>query len=233
MTITVDLAVPRRVLAVGAHADDVEFGCGATLAKWADAGAHVTVCVCTDGSKGSWDGEADLAALVARREDEQRAAAAQLGAAGVELLRFVDGELVDDLAARAAVCRVIREVRPDVVLGHDPWLPYRLHPDHARAGALTVAELALAGLPALLVPYPHAADDHQRANARALADAGAARVLDPSGFDGKQLADALDALGAEPDALLAMGRAARSLARPNAAAEIVRVARALVPRGDA
>jgi UDP-N-acetylglucosamine--N-acetylmuramyl-(pentapeptide) pyrophosphoryl-undecaprenol N-acetylglucosamine transferase len=122
------------------------------------------------------------------------------------------------------------------VVDFEPNLPARYRwadVGLCRAGALTVAELALAGLPALLVPYPHAADDHQRANARALADAGAARVLDPSGFDGKQLADALDALGAEPDALLAMGRAARSLARPNAAAEIVRVARALAPRGDA
>jgi LmbE family N-acetylglucosaminyl deacetylase len=144
MTVTVDLAVPGRVLAIGAHADDVEFGCGATLAKWADAGAHVTVCVCTDGSKGTWDGDADPAVLVARREDEQRAAAALLGASGVEFLRFVDGELADDAAARAAVCRVIREVRPDVVLGHDPWLPYRLHPDHAQAGAVTVAAIVAA-----------------------------------------------------------------------------------------
>ncbi len=64
MTVTVDLAVPQRALAVGAHPDDIEFGCGATLAKWADAGAHITMCVCTDGSKGTWDRDADLAALV-------------------------------------------------------------------------------------------------------------------------------------------------------------------------
>jgi UDP-N-acetylglucosamine--N-acetylmuramyl-(pentapeptide) pyrophosphoryl-undecaprenol N-acetylglucosamine transferase len=102
-----------------------------------------------------------------------------------------------------------------------------------RAGALTVAELALAGLPALLVPYPHAADDHQRANARALADAGAARVLDPSGFDGKQLADALDALATAPDALVAMGRAAQSLARPDAARDIVAASRELISGGGA
>ena len=90
-----------------------------------------------------------------------------------------------------------------------------------RAGALTVAELALAGLPSLLVPYPHAADDHQRANARALADAGAARVLDPSSFDGKQLADALSAICERPETLLEMGAIAQSLARPDAAAQIV------------
>ncbi|RIL06734.1 MAG: undecaprenyldiphospho-muramoylpentapeptide beta-N-acetylglucosaminyltransferase [Proteobacteria bacterium] len=101
-----------------------------------------------------------------------------------------------------------------------------------RAGALTVAELALAGLPSLLVPYPHAADDHQRANARALADHGAARVLDPSGFDGKRIADALGALFERPEALLEMGAAARALARPDAAAAIVRTSRALAARGD-
>ena len=90
--------IPRRVLAIGAHPDDIEFGCGATLAKWADAGAHVTLCVCTDGSKGTWDRDADLAALVATREDEQRDAAAVLGADDVVFLRYVDGELDDDLS---------------------------------------------------------------------------------------------------------------------------------------
>jgi LmbE family N-acetylglucosaminyl deacetylase len=129
VTVTVDLLVPQRVLAVGAHPDDIEFGCGATLAKWADAGAHVTLCVCTDGAKGTWDRDADIAAL---------------GADDVEMLRFVDGELVDDMAARASVCRVIRRTRPDVVLGHDPWRPYRLHPDHREAGFLTIAAIVAA-----------------------------------------------------------------------------------------
>jgi LmbE family N-acetylglucosaminyl deacetylase len=144
MTLTVDLPVPPRALAVGAHPDDIEFGCGATLAKWADAGAHVTLCICTDGAKGTWDRDADIAALVARRETEQRDAGAALGADDVELLRFVDGELVDDMTARAAVCRVIRRTRPDVVLGHDPWRAYRLHPDHREAGFLTIAAIVAA-----------------------------------------------------------------------------------------
>jgi LmbE family N-acetylglucosaminyl deacetylase len=142
--ITVDLPVPRCALAVGAHPDDVEFGCGATLAKWADGGAEVHVCVCTDGSKGSWDADADLAALVSRREDEQRAAAAALGARDVHLLRFVDGELTDDEPVRAALCEVVRRVRPDVVLGHDPWRAYRLHPDHRHAGNATLGALVAA-----------------------------------------------------------------------------------------
>jgi UDP-N-acetylglucosamine--N-acetylmuramyl-(pentapeptide) pyrophosphoryl-undecaprenol N-acetylglucosamine transferase len=97
-----------------------------------------------------------------------------------------------------------------------------------RAGALTVAELAMAGLPALLVPYPYAADDHQRANARALEEAGAGRLLDPARFDGKLLADALAALLERPEALVEMGRRARALARPDAARRIVEASRALL-----
>jgi LmbE family N-acetylglucosaminyl deacetylase len=144
MTTSVDLPVPARVLAIGAHADDIEFGAGATLAKWAAAGAHVTMCVCTDGSKGTWDGDADLSTLIAMREAEQRAAAAVLGAADVVFLRYVDGELDSTLAATAVVCRVIRESRPDVVLAHDPWQPYRIHPDHHHAGMLATSGIVAA-----------------------------------------------------------------------------------------
>lgn len=120
------------------------------------------------------------------------------------------------------------------VVDFEPALPARYawaDVGLCRAGALTVAELAMAGLPSLLVPYPHAADDHQRANARALADVGAARVLDPSGFDAKQLADALSALAEQPETLLAMGAAARALARPDAAKEVVARCRRLL-EGD-
>ena len=144
MTIAVDLPIPRRALAIGAHADDVEFGCGATLAKWAAAGTHVTICVCTDGSKGTWDAGADRAALIAKREEEQRDAAAILGTVDVVFLRYVDGELDSGLAPRGAVCRVIRQARPDVVLGHAPWQPYRIHPDHYHAGLLVTSGIVAA-----------------------------------------------------------------------------------------
>jgi LmbE family N-acetylglucosaminyl deacetylase len=144
VTVSVDLVVPRRVLAIGAHPDDIEFGCGATLAKWADAGAEVHMCICTDGSKGTWDPDANLRTLVATREDEQRDAAKVLGASGVHFLRRVDGELANDLTTRADACAVIRRVRPDVIFGHDPWRSYRLHPDHREAGLLTVGAIVAA-----------------------------------------------------------------------------------------
>lgn len=136
--ITADLAVPGSALAIGAHPDDVEFGCGATLAKWAAAGCVVHHLVLTDGSKGTWDAAADIDALVTERQHEQRAAAAALGATGeVVFLGQVDGELESTMALRSEVAAVIRRLRPQVVLGHDPWKRHRLHPDHRHAGWLT------------------------------------------------------------------------------------------------
>ncbi len=133
---SVDLPTPGVALAVGAHPDDVEFGCGATLAKWAAAGTRIHHLVCTDGSRGSWDAEVDRAGLVARRHEEQREAARRLGGGAVTFLDWPDGELEAGVRQRWQVAHEIRRVRPDVVLGHDPWRRYRLHPDHRNAGFL-------------------------------------------------------------------------------------------------
>lgn len=149
--VSVDLAVPASALAIGAHPDDIEFGCGATLAKWAAAGCQIHHLVLTDGSKGSWDPSADLAALVADRMAECRRAAAVLDGVGkkerddrVLFLGEVDGELINEPDQRRRVVRHIRTLRPQVVLGHDPWRRYRLHPDHRNAGFLTLDSLVAA-----------------------------------------------------------------------------------------
>jgi LmbE family N-acetylglucosaminyl deacetylase len=135
--LSIDLPVPATALAVGAHPDDVEFGCGATLAKWAAGGCRIHHLICTDGSKGSWDPEENLARLVPVRQDEQRAASRLLGGAGdVTFLRWPDGELESGLRQRWEVAYWIRKLRPVVVLGHDPWKRYRLHPDHRHTGFL-------------------------------------------------------------------------------------------------
>jgi len=135
---TVDLPTPAVALAIGAHPDDIEFGCGATLAKWAAAGCRIHHLVCTDGSKGSWDPAEDPARLVAVRQEEQMEASRRLGGTGeVTFLGWPDGELESGLRQRAEVAYCIRRTRPDVVLGHDPWKRYRLHPDHRNAGFLT------------------------------------------------------------------------------------------------
>jgi LmbE family N-acetylglucosaminyl deacetylase len=158
--VQLNLPAPARALAIAAHPDDVEFGCGATLAKWAAAGCVVNHLVCTDGSKGSWDPATDVGALVATRQDEQRAAAKALGATGeVAFLGAVDGELESTLALRREVAGWIRRFRPDVVLGHDPWRRYRLHPDHRHAGFLTIDGVVAARDPHF---YPDLGVEHWR-----------------------------------------------------------------------
>ena len=169
MTPDLDLPTPARALAIGAHPDDIEFGCGATLAKWAAAGCVVDHLVCTDGSKGTWDPDQDLADLVAQRQAEQRAAAAALGATGeVVFLDWPDGELDSGLRQRWQVAYWIRRLRPTVVLGHDPWKRYRLHPDHRHAGFLTVDGVVAARDPHF---FPEQAVAHHRPDALLLFEA--------------------------------------------------------------
>ena len=142
--ITLDLPVPKVALAVGAHPDDIEFGCGATLAKWASAGCELHHLVLTDGSKGAWDPEQDIALLVATRQEEQREAARVLGGGSVGFCGWPDGELRNGVREQWEVARWIRMVRPDVVIGHDPWRRYRLHPDHRNAGFIVTDALVAA-----------------------------------------------------------------------------------------
>lgn len=141
---TIDLPVPKVALAVGAHPDDIEFGCGGTLAKWSAAGCRVHHLVLTDGSKGTWDASVDIGELVRVRREEQLEAATLVGGGEVTFLGAVDGELDSGIEMRKAVCKVIRKVRPDVLLGHDPWRRYRLHPDHRHAGWLVTDGLVAA-----------------------------------------------------------------------------------------
>ncbi|MGH8225929.1 MAG: glycosyltransferase, partial [Gammaproteobacteria bacterium] len=101
----------------------------------------------------------------------------------------------------------------------------------ARAGALTLAELAAVGLPAVLVPFPAAVDDHQTANARVFESAGAAWLMAQTALDADSLAALLDRLAASGrEGLVEMAERARRLARPDAAA---RVARAVLEAAEA
>jgi LmbE family N-acetylglucosaminyl deacetylase len=189
--VQLNLPVPASALAVGAHPDDVEFGAGATLAKWAAGGCVVSHLVCTDGSKGSWDPTEDVAELVATRQVEQRAAAAALGATGtVSFLGEVDGELTAGLEQRERVARVIREVRPEVLLVHDPWKRWRLHPDHRAAGFL-----ALDGLVAARDPhfYPEQGLAPHRPSCLLLFEADEVdHVEDVTGFADRKVAALLE-----------------------------------------
>lgn len=100
-----------------------------------------------------------------------------------------------------------------------------------RAGATTLAELAAAGRPAILVPFPHAADDHQRHNAEAVAAAGAAIVVLDREATGAAIAGAVAGLAADPARRDAMAKAARTLARPDAAEKIADLVEGLAEGG--
>lgn len=129
------LPVPARALTIGAHPDDAEFGAGGTLARWAAAGCAVSMLIVTDGAKGTWDPNVSASELAKTRLAEQKAAASRLGAIGEIIhLGYPDGELEYSMELRRQVCEWIRRVRPTVVLSHDPWRRYMLHPDHRAAG---------------------------------------------------------------------------------------------------
>ena len=131
----------KRVLVIGAHPDDVDFGCGGTLAKWAREGAEIVYAICTSGEKGTDDPTITNLALARTREKEQRAAAAVIGAREVIFLRKPDGELQYSLEFRGELVRVIRQCRPDVLFTHDPANrafdnQYIFHADHRVVGEL-------------------------------------------------------------------------------------------------
>jgi UDP-N-acetylglucosamine--N-acetylmuramyl-(pentapeptide) pyrophosphoryl-undecaprenol N-acetylglucosamine transferase len=93
-----------------------------------------------------------------------------------------------------------------------------------RSGASTVAEITAAGKPAIFVPFPRAADDHQRVNAEALAREGAAVVVEESKLEGVWLAETISTLLQDDARLRRMSEAARTLAHPNAASDIAALA---------
>lgn len=134
---THDVPTPARVLAISAHPDDSELQAGGTLAKWAAQGCEVSIVVCTDGSKGTWNPDADLAELIATRQREQTDAARTLGATGtVGFCGWIDGELRESPDNVRVLTTWIRQLKPTIVITHDPWKRYRLHPDHRAAGFL-------------------------------------------------------------------------------------------------
>jgi len=121
-------------MVIAAHPDDPEFGCAGAVLKWAQAGRHITYVLITSGDKGSHDPDLRPGQLAARREGEQRAAAADLGVRDVIFLRRPDGLLENTLDLRRELAALVRRLRPHIVVTIDPWRPYQLHPDHRAAG---------------------------------------------------------------------------------------------------
>ena len=137
---------PKNILVILAHPDDPEFFCGATLAKWARAGHHITYVLLTCGDKGynSVTTTADISPddLCSVRHEEQGAAAKVIGAEAVHIMDFPDGYLVPDLDTRRKVVREIRRHKPDILVTCDPqnlFATYGInHPDHRAAGQVVI-----------------------------------------------------------------------------------------------
>ena len=133
----------QKILVVLAHPDDPEFFCGATTARWIRTGHHVSYCVLTCGDKGTKDLTIGQDELCSIRQKEQRSAAKVLGVKDVKFLNYPDGYLTPDINLRRDITRVIRTVRPDVLVTCDPQTLFTAngglnHPDHRAAGQATL-----------------------------------------------------------------------------------------------
>ncbi len=128
----------ERVLAIGAHPDDLDFGSAGSVAVMTDAGIDVVYCIVTDGDAGGSEFGVPRGHMAALRRDEQRAAAKAVGVEEVHFLGYPDGRLQPTLELRKDLSRIIRKVRPHRVIAQSPdrnWdRIYASHPDHLAAG---------------------------------------------------------------------------------------------------
>ena len=133
----------ERALVVTAHPDDVDFGAAGTVANLTDAGVQVTYCLVTDGQAGGFDETISRPRMAAIRREEQTKAAAVVGVTDLVFLGLMDGEVEFGLELRHAISRVIRQVRPQVVITQAPTINvtsvYGSHADHVATGAATWA----------------------------------------------------------------------------------------------
>ena len=135
---------PKVVLGVAAHPDDLDFAAAGTMAQFAQDGAAVYYLILTDGGKGTHDHSIPAAELIKMRQEEQRAAAKAVGAKDVLFLAYPDGALSVTLELKKEIVKVIRTLKPDVVITMDPSMIYSSergfinHPDHRAAGQATL-----------------------------------------------------------------------------------------------
>lgn len=131
---------PKIVLGIVAHPDDLDVGAGGAIAEFVRQGAQVHYLILTDGSKGSDDPAMTSAQLVTIRKQEQQRALEIVGGKTVTFLDHSDGELQITLDLKKEIVKVIRMIKPDVVITMDPSVLYSTragiinHPDHRAAG---------------------------------------------------------------------------------------------------
>ena len=151
-------ARPERILAIVAHPDDADFGIAGTIARWVSAGSVARMVCCTSGDAGGDDATADPLELARAREAEQRAAAEVVGYEGVDFLHRPDGALVNDLALREQLVRIIRTFKPDAVMAMDPTVVihedgFIQHVDHRNAGLAAIDAVYPAARNAMAFPH--------------------------------------------------------------------------------
>lgn len=122
---------------VVAHPDDAEFSSAGTITKLARDGKRVILIQVTSGDRGAPDTSRTPEELAQVRESEQREAAEREGLAEVVFLRQGDGHIMPDIELREKIVRQIRTFKPDVIITHDPFRPYAMHPDHRGVGMAT------------------------------------------------------------------------------------------------
>jgi LmbE family N-acetylglucosaminyl deacetylase len=122
---------------VVAHPDDLEFSSAGTAIKLAQAGKRCILVQVTSGDRGTEDRSFTPETLGATRESEVQEAATRIGLSEVVFLRVGDGHVMPDLSLREKIVKQIRIHKPDVVITHDPFRPYAMHPDHRGVGLAT------------------------------------------------------------------------------------------------
>ncbi|GAA1009075.1 GlcNAc-PI de-N-acetylase [Acrocarpospora pleiomorpha] len=131
-----------KVLVVTAHPDDIDFGGAGTIAAFVDRGVEVVYLLATSGDAGGFDRTVNAEHMAEIRHAEQVAAAKQVGVTDVRNLGYPDGMLEPTLALRRDIARVIRQVRPDLVITSTPERNYARigpsHPDHRAVGGATL-----------------------------------------------------------------------------------------------
>lgn len=136
----------KVLLAIGAHADDMDFGASGTVAKFIDEGWDAYYIVATDGSRGSDDPNMTHTRLAEMRQKEQLAAAKALGVKDVFFLGHTDTQLISDLLLKEEIVRIIRKVKPTIAITMDPTFYFYAgeefgfvnHTDHRAIGLATL-----------------------------------------------------------------------------------------------
>jgi LmbE family N-acetylglucosaminyl deacetylase len=129
-----DLEEYQRFLWIVAHPDDAEFSSAGTIHRLTAEGKDVTIIQVTSGDRGTDDTTWTPESLGATREKEELESARRLGVTKVDFLREGDGHVMPSVEFRERIVRMIRTYKPDVVVTHDPFRPYALHPDHRGVG---------------------------------------------------------------------------------------------------